>query len=231
LLYANNFILAQDYTYSNVQFYIPPNQWQTEVSLWFSTCLAKEQQWAVEWATAPRNTESSLGKNITKLFSFNSPTTQAGQAQCKQQMVRNAAGFINFPVLGISLIVGLGGLIIIAGCTVDLFARRFSRKQSVYKREEWDAHEVLALHKAAYVAHGYDVDGLNGQLPPIMTFRSAHESNYQQDSPVEAFKDGYVTTMAQGYSYPNTVYSNENFTTAAPAYGYPNTMYSNQIIY
>ncbi|KAF4214795.1 hypothetical protein CNMCM6805_009440 [Aspergillus fumigatiaffinis] len=54
--------------YMNLNSYIPPNQWQIEVSTWFATALAKEQAWAFEWATEPKNLPAeSLGHgwNVT----------------------------------------------------------------------------------------------------------------------------------------------------------------------
>jgi hypothetical protein len=97
--------------------YIPPTQWQTEVSLWFSNCLAKEQQWAVEWATAPSNIDFSLGNNVSTSLLPNPPTDEVGQKECRQQMIRNTGAYMSFSVLGMALIFALGGLIIMVGFT------------------------------------------------------------------------------------------------------------------
>jgi hypothetical protein len=79
---------------------LPNNQWQKEVSLWLSTALAKEQAWAVEWATAPRNVDIANGPIETHPF----PTQETAQ-QCLTQVVRNTGGYANFSGLELVLIL------------------------------------------------------------------------------------------------------------------------------
>jgi hypothetical protein len=159
--------LAQEKTYLGISSPIPANQWQIEVSLWFSTCLAKEQQWAVEWATAPTFIDFAPQGNTTGAFTTNPPTDAAAKQQCRQQLVHNAGGYQSFSVLGIALILALGGLIIVTGLTVDTIAASFGPESSKFRREQWDAEETLALHSSLYAANGLGSDGLDEQLPPV----------------------------------------------------------------
>ncbi|PYH79582.1 hypothetical protein BO82DRAFT_385077 [Aspergillus uvarum CBS 121591] len=147
---------ASSIAYSNIQFYIPPTQWQTEVTTWFATSLAKEQAWAVEWATAPKNfpatsllDQSSVGWNVT------APLSSYARVQCTNQLVHNAAGYANFSVLGLALTVGVCGLIILVGLSVDSvvgWLRGNGRWR--YMREQWAVEETLNLHRAAYMGLG-----------------------------------------------------------------------------
>jgi hypothetical protein len=116
--------------------------------IWFQTCLAKEQAWAVEWATGPRNVQRSL---IGDKVALNvTPPSVEGQKQCSQQMVPNNGGYQSFSILGLGVTLGLGGVIIFAGLALDVVVGLLRPKSSKYKQEQWDADEVLALHEAAY---------------------------------------------------------------------------------
>lgn len=135
-----------------VQSSSPANQWQIEVSSWFSTALASEQSWAVEWATQPK----FLDKGVAG-WSYGQINDTAGEAQCGTQLMHIAisTGHRNFSVLGMSLIIGLGSIIIIVGLTIDSCVgscRRYKALQ--YKKEQWDAENTLALHRAAYARLG-----------------------------------------------------------------------------
>ena len=114
-------------------------------------CLAKEQAWAVEWATGLRNVQTSL---VGDQLAFNvTPPYAEGQKQCSQQMVPNNGKYQSFSVLGLGLTLALGGLIILTGLALDVVVGHFRSKGTRYKGERWDAHQILALHEAAYGDH------------------------------------------------------------------------------
>ncbi|CEJ54933.1 hypothetical protein PMG11_01219 [Penicillium brasilianum] len=166
---------ASAIAHGNIQFYIPPTQWQTEVSTWFATSLAKEQAWAVEWATAPRNfpassllDASSVGWNVT------APLNSYGRAQCANQLVHNAAGYENFSVLGLALAVAVCGAIILVGSNVDYVVARVRGREGKgrYKTEQWVAEEVLVLLHGLYEASGsWRGDNKEGMVPSSVVLR------------------------------------------------------------
>jgi hypothetical protein len=187
---------AQEQTYDDVQYSIPPNQWQIEVSLWFSTCLAKEQQWAVEWATAPTYINFAAQKNISGSWKPSPLTDAAAKQQCQQQMVQSSGGYQSFSVLGIALILALGGLIIVMGLTVDMVAGKFGPESSKFKNEQWDNEETLALLRTVYVASGMGRDGFAARLPPITALsRGESTKDLIEDAGVMELDDYYI---AQG---------------------------------
>jgi hypothetical protein len=96
---------------------------------------------------------------------------------------------MSFSVLGMALIFALGGLIILVGFTVDLVTTKYGRPQSKYKREEWEAEEMLALHKTAYVAGGYWEDDSNEELPPIIVFANPDTAQVKHEQVVVVGKD------------------------------------------
>jgi hypothetical protein len=136
-----------------------------EVWLWFATSLAKEQSWAVEWATSTTYIDFATQENGTGTFALNPPKDAAARQQCGQQMVRNAGGFQSFSVLGIALILSVGGVIIVMGLTIDVVVVKNRLERSEYRRGQWDAEETLALHKAVYTANGLESESEELFLP------------------------------------------------------------------
>jgi hypothetical protein len=156
---------------SNVQQYSPVNQWQVEAATWFATCLAKEQFWAIEWATQPRNFPAPVPGEDPG-WTYTPATTDTALAQCRNQLMRSnlSSGYQSFSVLGLGLILVIGVIIILVALLVDSIAgsccthSRFD--SSRYKREQWEAEETLALHRAAYAGLGIWREGRYGAMPP-----------------------------------------------------------------
>ena len=103
--------LVNEFLYLNVQAPIPSTQWHIEVSIWFSTCLAKLQPYMVEWATAPTNVPLAS----QNLFAVHTPTNPIEKAMCQNQLVRDKGLHQSFSILGMALILGLGGILVLLG--------------------------------------------------------------------------------------------------------------------
>lgn len=144
--------------YQNVQLYIPPNQWQIEVSTWFATSLAKEQSLAVEWAAGPKNLPAGGWHILT-------PTQTLQLAQCYNQLVRRTSEYENFSILGLIITILLCGIIVIVGLTVDTAVGWLRRGKSRFMRDQWEVEDTLALHKAAYLGLDLWRDDEDG-MPP-----------------------------------------------------------------
>lgn len=97
---------------------MPNNQWQKEVITWFSIALAKEQTWALEWATSIRNVDLS-SPAVKGVFNATPPRSPEAAKQCQNQLARNPGTHINFSLLGVILILVISGIIIITGLCVD----------------------------------------------------------------------------------------------------------------
>jgi hypothetical protein len=112
---------------------LPPNQWEIELSGWFSATLAVLQQQIVEAATEPLN--SSNESVIT------GPSDEFELAICKRQMIRNASGYQNFSILGVAIILSMGSFIIILGTTIDSI---WGLAQKVFQRKHYTSYGLLA---------------------------------------------------------------------------------------
>lgn len=127
------------------QFPIPPTQWQTEVTIWFSTSLAKLQAYIVEWATAPKHIGPKSG------LIADTPNDPIGKEMCRNQMVRQIWGYQSFSVLGIALILVIGGFLILLGMLVDTVAGWLPvNHKTEHRRRQWILEEKLQLQRAAY---------------------------------------------------------------------------------
>ncbi|OQV03334.1 hypothetical protein CLAIMM_08386 [Cladophialophora immunda] len=131
---------------------LPNNQWVIEMSNLFAMALARLQHGVVEYATGP--------SDITDGMIVQGPSDAEGQALCSAQMVRNTGSYANFSILGLSLIVGLGVLIIIASIFVESIVEFFRRRRyqtvnsSIDKGLEWVLDGKFQLMRLAYQGIG-----------------------------------------------------------------------------
>ena len=132
---------------------LPANQWHKEVSIWFSTGLAKEQASAVEWATMPRNLHPTYPGEEAQWTASNQ-TSPVGRKQCRNQLVRSTAAYLNFSVLGMILILVFGGVIMLLGVYIDVIVAWLRRPSSKYKSLEWNYDNVLELQRALHATYG-----------------------------------------------------------------------------
>lgn len=78
----------------------------------------------------------------------------------------------SFSILGLSLIIGLGGIIILVGFTIDSIVGWLQSPKARYKADQWHLEENIQLHKAAYKGFGiWREDGLD--LPPSTALQHA----------------------------------------------------------
>jgi hypothetical protein len=180
--------------YMNLNSYLPPNQWQIEVSTWFATSLAKEQAWAFEWATAPKNLPpNTLGYG----WNVSAPINAAARSACRNQLMNNASGYENFSILGLALTLVICGLIVIIGLTVDTVVGWLRLGKTRYKRDQWGVEETLALHKAAYINLGLWRD--NGEeMPPSSILLNHSASSVPHEAELDT--EGVGTGMKHGYA-------------------------------
>ncbi|KAL2842064.1 hypothetical protein BJX68DRAFT_270781 [Aspergillus pseudodeflectus] len=128
----------------SIQAPLPDNQWTIEVTYWFATRLAQLQRAIVEFAAGPANLPPEA-QVIT-------PTDNGWPIMCKQQRVHNPGGYQNFSTLSISLILGVGGIIIILSWIIEPFVDHWRRKQNLrnHKRLQWILDNKLQLQRMAY---------------------------------------------------------------------------------
>ncbi|OJJ50131.1 hypothetical protein ASPZODRAFT_59289 [Penicilliopsis zonata CBS 506.65] len=191
-----NALNAQQKAWANLLYYLPPDQWEIEVTRWFATSLALEQAWSVEWATSPTNFDYSPSATVDVGWEYSPPTNAVQRKLCRNQLIRSSDTHISLSILGMAVILIVGGIIIIIGFSIDTVVGWFQRGHSRYRREQWLAEETLELHGVAYRVAGFPLDA-GGEFPPSSTLGSAAPGVVEEEYETKA--NGYVpVTQAAG---------------------------------
>lgn len=149
-LVASNFLTKQETFWSPT---LASNQWQIEVTNWFSIGLAQLQRYFVSTYRVPsedilRDYWSSFPENATSERLF-----------CASQKVQNLA-FTTFSVLGLSLNFGIGGLLLICGYGIPIFVPWWQTRRAEnggkrsYANEHWLMDQALELSRALRKSRG-----------------------------------------------------------------------------
>ena len=130
------------------QIALPDNQWMTEVSTWFAVSMAKLQQKTVRYAIG----SSYVPKGVTLV----GPTNRYEENICNNTKIQSQSGITSFSVLGVSIILIVGSLLISISLllsTVMCFIRQ-KRRWKAYKSLQWTLDNKLQLQRLAYEEAG-----------------------------------------------------------------------------
>ncbi|RDA91347.1 hypothetical protein CP533_0030 [Ophiocordyceps camponoti-saundersi (nom. inval.)] len=159
----SNSLQSKQYLYGGVVLEKLENQWQKDVTHWWSTMLASIQESFVSIASKPE--DSDLDHYLVR------PTNSYAQEMCDNQKIISSQ-FASFSLFGLCLTYLLGLLIIAASHAVEpLLAalarrRKGSNGQPHYTYLEWTANETLQLQRAAYQGVGSGTwTGLTKDVP------------------------------------------------------------------
>ncbi|KAL9131417.1 MAG: hypothetical protein Q9217_000631 [Psora testacea] len=199
---------------------LPSNQWIIEVSNWFAVSMAKLQRLTVNYATGPDYIRSGL--NLAPAV------TKTDIALCKQQKIRSPNGYISFSVLGLSIILIVGSLLIFASLVLDIVIGSLREKLNWkdHKRLQWAVDEKLQLQRLAYEEAGQGQwrggtnavpvtapgDAFGIPMPvdkrhPRLKKRESHDARYETTTPearalIEGVNIGYrdnIVTVTTEY--------------------------------
>ncbi|KAJ6118174.1 hypothetical protein N7471_014051 [Penicillium samsonianum] len=164
---ASSALQANSQVYKLLQAPLPDNQWVIEVKSWFTVSLAILQHAIVEFASGPTNLPPEA-RIIT-------PTANGWPIMCKQQKVPNPGTYQNFSILALSLIFGIGAIILLLSWTLEPSINKWREKHDPvnHKRLQWILDNKLQLQRMAYEyanigqwekkGEGVPVTVLNGQ--------------------------------------------------------------------
>ncbi|KAL9108532.1 MAG: hypothetical protein Q9227_006747 [Pyrenula ochraceoflavens] len=129
---------------SGLQGPLPDDQWQSDVEFWFNILLTSLQSVVY----------SALGPSDPAILQdfWLAPNDYQGKHLCNNQKIRSSA-YSNFSVLGLSIVLIIGGLIIIIGYTlesyIDVVEDRFYKTHK-YSRLEWAVNDILQTQRLAH---------------------------------------------------------------------------------
>lgn len=130
---------------------LPDDQWVIELAAWNAIALARIQATVLEYATGPINVVEQGGKIIR-------PTSdnKVGQKICKRQLIFNIAGYQNFNMLGVILILVISSAFVIVSLVLDIvvgWIQGWMGKH--YARLSWVEDGYLQLQRMAYEGAGH----------------------------------------------------------------------------
>lgn len=141
-------LIARNSKGSDVQGFLPSNQWIIEVQNWHEITLANMQRRVLEYATGPSTPE---------VLPFLLPPNGSSQAHlCDNQRARSGRAQ-NFSVLAIGLILGLGLLIICVNLGLHRLVSYVQRERDLkdYRRLAWKSNGLLQLQRLAHEETGF----------------------------------------------------------------------------
>lgn len=155
---------ASESVFEIFQHNLSDTQWTVEVSGWFNTALAKVQQALVEIAVGP-----NLQNNTE--FLITAPTSSYDLDLCYEQVVRSSGQYVNFSVLGISLIVAFCTFFIWLSFVIDTATGWVQRwlKKGEDRRLQWLLEDKLQLQRMAYVGANQGKWVGHAESVPVMT--------------------------------------------------------------
>lgn len=139
-----------------IQTSLPPNQWEIEVSSWFSTGLASLQNTVQDYVN-PRN--------IVPGISVGEPQTTVDIAMCSNQKTEFTNGTISFSVLGIAVILVVGMLIVLT----SFFLAPIVGYLGFKSYHSWVLDDTLQLQRMVFETRGVRWTGYDRGVPVTET--------------------------------------------------------------
>ncbi|KAL8811575.1 MAG: hypothetical protein Q9200_001692 [Gallowayella weberi] len=127
---------------------LPNTQWMVEVSSWFAISMAKLQLKTVQYATGP--------PYIPEGYNLVGPESKEEENICKNQIIRNAKGTTSFSVLGVTIILVVGAVLILGSFALDPTVQlvRHTMRKNEYKIIQYAVDGTWQLQRLAYEEAG-----------------------------------------------------------------------------
>ncbi|KAK2739132.1 hypothetical protein CKAH01_18699 [Colletotrichum kahawae] len=153
---TQSFLEAQELVAQLTQLKLPSDQWKREMGRLFADALSKLQHQVMEYATGP---SIAVPGYVFKAWNTSANSSEADEkvqdaheAMCKSQITRDAQGTLNFSVLGLSLLLAVG-LVVIGLSFVLEPAMIFLEKKLGYgatKAKRWERDENLQVMRMLF---------------------------------------------------------------------------------
>ncbi|KUJ17744.1 uncharacterized protein LY89DRAFT_747572 [Mollisia scopiformis] len=142
-------LLADELAYAGQLLPPAPNQWVLEASNWFTISLANTQRFFNEYVTGPPQEFAQYKDQDT---ARNYPSI----GWVCQNLIIRRNDFTNFSTLAISLVFGLGLLVMATSMCLETLVGlfRIRLKKSKWKQRAWWAEGTLQLQRRAFEALG-----------------------------------------------------------------------------
>ena len=139
---------AQEKISSAISQTLPDNQWHIEMSHRMAISMAKLQKAFVDTAAV----RDDLPPGVIIRGVYNNDTEKViPLIICGNQKIRHSGDHMSFSVLGMSIILILGGVIMIISLSIDTVVGAIQQRtgKGEYRRQEWILHDKLQLLRRA----------------------------------------------------------------------------------
>jgi hypothetical protein len=143
---------ASETAIATIQASLPSNQWEIEVSSWFSTGLAMLQNVLREYASP---THILPGTYIQQ------PESAIDRGMCYNQKTKETSGTTSFSVLGLAIILVVGTLLILTSLVLETVTGWIGIKSY----SSWVLDDKLHLQRMAFEARGVRWTNIEGVVP------------------------------------------------------------------
>ncbi|EFQ27438.1 uncharacterized protein GLRG_01933 [Colletotrichum graminicola M1.001] len=157
---TQSFLKAQELVADLTQLPLPSNQWQIEMASLFADNLSKMQHYMLEYVTGPslvvegtiERTWDSAGSSSRAQEDYRA----AQEDMCHRQKIKSSQGTINFSVVGLSLLLGLGSLFIGFSYLLESITQVLQRITGlgVRKAKRWERDENLQVMRMLFELNG-----------------------------------------------------------------------------
>ncbi|KAH6687315.1 hypothetical protein F5X68DRAFT_268761 [Plectosphaerella plurivora] len=201
---TNGFLRAQDRVNGIAQHRLPDDQWKIEMGALFSDSLSLMQHQVMRYPTGPARPgnitmlklwipDDILERSITDPdpSPFDLATNKAFETMCHTQKVKFTNGTLNFSVLGLGLLLGIGLLLIIVSYIVQpiVASRQKKSPTGAVKAGHWDRDDALQVLRRLLEAMGAgDWEGVMAEFPRTRTackFEYEPVTREQETTPTE----------------------------------------------
>jgi hypothetical protein len=135
-----------------IQSSLPSNQWEIELSSWFSTTLALLQAHFQAYASPP---------NLLPGLRLHEPETAVEVTMCRSQKTQLTNGTVSFSVLGLSITLVVGTVLILTSFFLETVVG-WLRLQS---HQHWVLDDKLQLQRMVFEARGIPWTNTEGRVP------------------------------------------------------------------
>ncbi|KAI1073779.1 hypothetical protein F5B20DRAFT_565793 [Whalleya microplaca] len=135
-------LISQTRLYNGIQFQLPKNQWQLDVTNWFNTLLASVQESFIDTILGPSD-------HVFDPLRW-PPVNGEEEKMCDNQKIRSTA-YASFSFFGLCFTFSTGVVIILLSYILEPFLKYLHkhRKYKQYTHLEWTNNTNLQLHRLA----------------------------------------------------------------------------------
>lgn len=156
---TQSFLRAQEKVSGIISQGLPSNQWEVEMAALFDDTLANMQYQMMEYAAgSPRSDAVSVVKPWIN-SSESDRDAAVWESMCDNQRTRDTQGTLNFSILGLSLLFGLGLYIILVSFVLELLLAWAQKKlgRGLYRAKHWERDGTLQQMRLLYEIQGAGV--------------------------------------------------------------------------